>query len=480
MRLPPLLELGPELGGGRPDLLPALRGRVEVALGDRGLLLPAQEVYALLHFGKPLRTRARARPKARARLVHRVDRLVRQLPRGQIPRRQLHRRRKRGRRELRGVELLVSRGDALENLYRVGDRGLVDLDGLEPPLKRRVLLDGLVVLLERGRADALQLAARKGRLEYVRRVHGALRAARADHCVQLVEKEYYVARAPRLVDYALQALLELAAVLRARDEPRHVERHDPLGLHALRHLAAMDREGKALDDRSLADACLAHQNRVVLGAAGKYLHYAPQLLRPADDRVELAMPGEVREVAPERVHRRRLASLAALRLPGALRVLPVAFRRSIPAFLPSGGSVRAALAARRDELLDRDARVEEQLRRRVVSLAQHGRNKVGRVDRVALAGLDAGHLDDLASARRERQRPPLKNSWRASLHHLAERLRQVLRRKPERAEPGDCLALRYREYRKEDVLAAYVVVAELARAVGGRAKRIGRVLRERH
>ncbi len=58
---------------------------------------------------------------------------------------------------------------------------LVDQHLLEAALERGVLLDVLAVFVERGRADAMQLAARERRLEHVARVHRAFGLARADH-----------------------------------------------------------------------------------------------------------------------------------------------------------------------------------------------------------------------------------------------------------------------------------------------------------
>jgi hypothetical protein len=68
---------------------------------------------------------------------------------------------------------------------------------------------------------------------------------------------------PRVLDLledGLQALLELAAVLRAGDQRAEVERHDPLVLQRLRDVAADDPLGEALDDRGLADAGLADED----------------------------------------------------------------------------------------------------------------------------------------------------------------------------------------------------------------------------
>ncbi len=58
---------------------------------------------------------------------------------------------------------------------------------------------------------------------------------------------------------------------------------------ALGDVAADDPLGQALDDGGLADAGLADQDRVVLGAAGEHLDDAADLVVAADHRVELAL-----------------------------------------------------------------------------------------------------------------------------------------------------------------------------------------------
>jgi hypothetical protein len=86
------------------------------------------------------------------------------------------------------------------------------LDRLEATLESRVLLDVLPVLGQGGRPDALQLAARQGRLENVGGVDGTLGRTGADECVQLVDEEDRVVALGDFLDHVLQALLELAAV----------------------------------------------------------------------------------------------------------------------------------------------------------------------------------------------------------------------------------------------------------------------------
>ena len=153
----------------------------------------------------------------------------------------------------------------------------------------------------------------------------ALGRTGADEGVDLVDEQHDVAAGADLLEHLLQALLEVTAVARAGDQRAEVERVDLLVLERLGHVALDDVLGQALDDRRLADAGLADEDRVVLGTAGQDLHDPLDLLLPADDRVELAFAGVLGEVATELVEhqrrRRRVAAGAARRGPGGGRLL---------------------------------------------------------------------------------------------------------------------------------------------------------------
>ena len=194
---------------------------------------------------------------------------------------------------------LVALLEAAQDRDRVLDRRLADVDRLEAPLERRVLLHVLAVLIKRGRADAAEVPPRERGLEAVRGVRGAFRGPRADYRVQLVDEEHYLAVGGLdLPEHRLHALLELAAELRAREERADIERDDALVLEPLGHVARDDAPREALGYGGLPDAGLADEHRVVLRPARKHLHYPAYLLVAAYYGIELPLAREVGEIAP--------------------------------------------------------------------------------------------------------------------------------------------------------------------------------------
>ena len=91
--------------------------------------------------------------------------------------------------DLDAVEHLVALLQAAQDGDGVLHRGLLHHHRLEAALEGRVLLDVLAVLVQGGRADAVQLAAGQHGLEQVARVHGAVGLAGAHDGVQLVDEE---------------------------------------------------------------------------------------------------------------------------------------------------------------------------------------------------------------------------------------------------------------------------------------------------
>ena len=293
--------------------------------------------------------------------------------------------------DLHAVVRLVAVAQAAQDLHGLVDRRLLDAHLLEAPLEGRVALEVLAVLVERRRADRLQLAAGERRLEDRGRVDRALGGARADEVVELVDEQDDVAALGDLLHHLLQALLELAAVLRARDERGEVERVDLLVLQELRHLVRGDARGEALDDGGLADARLADQHRVVLLPAREDLHHALDLGLAADHGVELALGRLLRQVAAELVEELRVLRLLALRRAARLARLAAA----------GAGEHADDLVA---DLLGVRVEVEQDARGDALVLAHEAEQDVLGADVVVAEreGLAQRELEHLLRARRER------------------------------------------------------------------------------
>src|SRR4029079_8131266 len=422
-------------------------GLLELLRLDRRFLVRPDGLDLLLELAIARRRGHRPDADARAGLVDQVDRLVGQMavldvavgkPRGRVQSLVG---------DLDAVVCLVAVTEAAEDLNGLVDRRLLDANLLEAPLESGVALEVLAVLVERRRADRLQLTAGEGGLEDRRRVDRALRRARADEIVELVDEQDDVAALGDLLHHLLQALLELAPVLRARDERGEVERVDLLVLQQLGHLVRGDAGGEALDDGRLADARLADQHRGVLLAAREDLHHALDLELAADDGVELALGRLLRDVPAQLVEE-----------VGVLR--PLALTRGAGlAGLPAAGAGEHAddLVA---DLLRIGVEVEEDARRDALVLADEPEQDVLGADVVVTEreGLAQRELEHLLRARRERDLPrrdlvALSDDVRDLRAHLFHRDVELL--EYARGEP-----LLLAQQPEQDVLGADVVVLQ--------------------
>src|SRR5699024_6137661 len=91
-------------------------------------------------------------------------------------------------------------------------RRLINLYRLEPTLQRRVLVNVLAVLIQRGRTNGLQLTASQLRFEQGRRIDSAFCGTCADQGVDLVDEQDDIAALVNLLQHLLQALFEVTAV----------------------------------------------------------------------------------------------------------------------------------------------------------------------------------------------------------------------------------------------------------------------------
>jgi hypothetical protein len=274
----------------RDDVLLALPARAQavrllVQLGEfflqpgqtrfRGLVVFLAQGFARdleLHdaarrFVERRRHRIDLRAQFRGRLIDEVDCLIGQEAVGDVAIRQHGCGDERCVLDTHAVMHFVAFAQPAQDRDRVFDRGLIDVHRLEAAFERRVLFDVGAVLVERGRADHVQLAAREQRLEQISGIHRAFGFAGANDVVQLVDEEQHAAlRALHVFEHGLETLFEFAAIFRAGDERTHVERDDLLVFKSLGDVAAHDALRQPLNDRGLADAWLADEHGVVLGA----------------------------------------------------------------------------------------------------------------------------------------------------------------------------------------------------------------------
>src|SRR5215203_1738520 len=268
---PGFLEL-PALHGELLLVVPQARCPLELLAVDGGLFLSAYLRDLLVQLLVVGRRGHGLDPHLGRGLVHQVDGLVWEEAVRDVAVAELRRGLQRLIGNLDLVVLLVLLAQALQDQLGLLDGGLADLDGLEAPLEGLVLLDVLAVLVDGGRADDLDLTARQRWLQDGSRVYGTLGGARPDEVVDLVYEQDDVAVVGDLLHDLLEALLELAPVLGARDQRAEVQRVDLFVREDIGDARLGDLFRQPLDDGGLADPGLADDDRVVLGAPGQNMN----------------------------------------------------------------------------------------------------------------------------------------------------------------------------------------------------------------
>ena len=192
----------------------------------------------------------------------------------------------------------VALGEAAQNRDGIFDRWRLDEHLLEATFERRILLDVLAELVEGGSTHHSELATGEHGLEHVARVHRTIATgASADDGVELIDEGDDLSIGVfDLLEDGLQPLLKFAAILRASNHRRQVERHDRLILERLGDITFDDPIRESLDDGGLTNARFADQNWVVLRSTAEHLDHAADLVITADYGIELLCSGRCGEV----------------------------------------------------------------------------------------------------------------------------------------------------------------------------------------
>ena len=199
--------------------------------------------------------------------------------------------------DLYAVEHLVPFLQAAQNGDGILHGRLIHLHRLEPALQSGVFFNILAVLVQRGRADAVQLAPGQHGLEQVACVHGTVGLTGTHDGVQLINEEDDLALALlHLVQHALQAFLELAAVLCTGHQSAHVQTEHGAVFQVFGHIAAHDALRQTLGDGGFTNAGLADQAGVVFGLTGQDTDHIADLLIASDHGVQLLLAGKLHQI----------------------------------------------------------------------------------------------------------------------------------------------------------------------------------------
>ncbi len=165
---------------------------------------------------------------------------------------------------------LVIRLQAAQDLDRVLDRRLVDVDLLEAPRPGRGPSRSSCGIPCMWSSRCSGYCPRpKRRLEQVRRIHRATGGrAGADDGVDLVDEQDRADHRLELGEHGFEALLEIAAIARAGQERAHVERIDRGVLQYLGHFTLHDAARQTLGYGRLADARIARHRADCSSAGG--------------------------------------------------------------------------------------------------------------------------------------------------------------------------------------------------------------------
>ena len=240
-------------------------------------------------------------------LVHGIDRLVGQVPIGDVPRGEVHASVNGFRRVGHAVVFLVLVLDVVQDLNGFIDGCGLDQHLLEAALKGSVLFNVLAVFVQGGSSDALDLAAGECRLEHVGSIEGAACSTSTNNGVNLVNEQDHVGRLLQFVHHGLHTFFKLPAVLCSSDEGCDVERYDAFVEQDAAHFLFDNAQGQSFGDGAFTNPWLTDEDGVVLLAAGKNLRNAFDFLLASHNGIQTAFLSHLRQVSTEVVQDRRFA-----------------------------------------------------------------------------------------------------------------------------------------------------------------------------
>ncbi len=251
--------------------------------------------------------------EARRGFINQVDGLVRQETIGDVAMRK-HRSRDDCRiLDLHAMMDFVALLQSAKNGNRVFDGGLADIGLLKSSFEGFVLLDVFLIFVQRGCADATQIATCQCGLQHIGSIHRSFGSAGADQRVQFVDEQNDVAAGFfDFLEDGLQTVFKFAAILRSGNHRAKIQRDDSLMLEGFRNVAGDNSLRQAFNNCGLSYSRLANQYGIVFGSSGENLNDAPHFFVTADDRIEFAFARKLRQIA--RIALQRLIFFFGIRI----------------------------------------------------------------------------------------------------------------------------------------------------------------------
>ena len=167
------------------------------------------------------------------------------------------------------------------------DSRLKNVNLLEPSNHTLRTREVTVIFLVGRRADKADGACFQIGFQHVRGVHGSLASGTGSHqCMNLVDiDDVVVALLLDAIHNHLDAVFEVATILRASQQRSHVKLVYPAAHQSFGHLSLFNHPCQSPHEGCLAHARLSHVQRIVLVPTAQYLNGALQFLLATDQRI---------------------------------------------------------------------------------------------------------------------------------------------------------------------------------------------------
>ena len=209
--------------------------------------------------------------------------------------------------ELHTMMFFVTSSEPFEDFNGLIFCGRFYDDFLKTTSQSIVFFDVLSIFVECGSTDALNFASGKSRLQYVGSVNCTFCSTSSHERVKFVDEENRVLYTPHFSHHCLDALFELAAVLRSSNHHGQVEYNDSLLSQNLWYFAFDDSLCESFDDGGFTNTSFSKQNRIILGSSTKDLSGSLNFPSTTDDGVQFTLFCQFRQVSAKAVQGRSFA-----------------------------------------------------------------------------------------------------------------------------------------------------------------------------